>query len=65
VVLVPLYDTLGPETLGFVVDQTLVATVVCTSDVVGPLCEAAASNKDSSLKTLVLIDGLTLVLTLS
>lgn len=47
---VPLYDTLGPESVRYVVDQTSLAAVVCSAEVlenVLAVCDA------SSLKTVI------------
>ena len=54
---VPLYDTLGPSTVEFILNQTDTPCVVCTRSELVHLCEAKKSGRCPSFRTAVLIDG--------
>jgi len=54
--IVPLYDTLGPEACAFIINQTELAVIVCSSDKVKGLLNAAHSIR--SLKTIIYFDNL-------
>lgn len=54
---VPLYDTLGPDTVQYVLVHTGLACVVCTRKELSRLCEAKASGKCPRFKAVVLVDG--------
>mmetsp|Transcript_10719 Transcript_10719/g.29535 ORF Transcript_10719/g.29535 Transcript_10719/m.29535 type:complete len:686 (+) Transcript_10719:30-2087(+) len=62
-VTVPLYDTLGPNTVHFVLEQTETQTVVCTRSELPNLCsakqEASLKNELNSFQSVVLVDGVT------
>ena len=50
---IALYDTLGPDATKFVVDQTQLTTIACTTDCVGKLCDLKkADGEDGKMKTL-------------
>ncbi|CAM9583383.1 unnamed protein product, partial [Ectocarpus sp. 12 AP-2014] len=56
---VPLYDTLGPETVEFVITQTSLTTVVCSSVAeLRKLVVIADGGRCPSLKTVVVMDGI-------
>ncbi|CAM9837072.1 unnamed protein product [Ectocarpus sp. 6 AP-2014] len=55
---VPLYDTLGPETVEFVITQTSLTTVVCSGVAeLRKLVAIADGGRCPSLKTVVVMDG--------
>jgi len=56
IVPVPLYDTLGPESVSYVINQTLMTTVLCTTEVAPNVLKAVAAGS-SSMKNIVLMDG--------
>ena len=51
---VPLYDTLGADTVEFIIDQTRLTTIVCTPSELGVLEELKAKGKCPSLKSVIL-----------
>lgn len=55
---VPLYDTLGPDTVQFVLNQTGVSSVVCSRKELPKLCEAKKSGGCSKFRAVILVDGL-------
>ena len=55
---VPFYDTLGPDTVQFILEHTNLSVCVCTRSQIPALCEAA-SKSTNKLKTIVVIDGIT------
>lgn len=63
IVAVPLYDTLVVDGCQYVLDQTLVSTILCTSDIATHMLQASAlgakNGKASSLKCIVLMDAKT------
>eukprot|EP00816_Leptocylindrus_hargravesii_P001617 CAMPEP_0196803178 /NCGR_PEP_ID=MMETSP1362-20130617/2573_1 /TAXON_ID=163516 /ORGANISM="Leptocylindrus danicus, Strain CCMP1856" /LENGTH=676 /DNA_ID=CAMNT_0042174623 /DNA_START=20 /DNA_END=2050 /DNA_ORIENTATION=- len=54
---VPLYDTLGPDTVQFVLHQTEMACVVCTRGELPRLCAAKKSGQCPAFRVVILIDG--------
>mmetsp|Transcript_61841 Transcript_61841/g.182595 ORF Transcript_61841/g.182595 Transcript_61841/m.182595 type:complete len:570 (-) Transcript_61841:600-2309(-) len=54
---VPLYDTLGPTTVEFVLNQTNMPCVVCTRAELKHLCEAKQTGSCHSFRTAILVDG--------
>lgn len=65
-VTVPLYDTLGPDTACYILQQTQTKTVVCTRKELANLCQAKQNakndNRDGGLDcftTVLLVDGVT------
>lgn len=55
----PLYDTLGPETAGFILDQTQAPTVVTSRSQLSKLCEVKAANQCPHFTAVLLVDGVT------
>ena len=53
-VVVPLYDTLGPDTIEFIVNQTGLQTIVCSSKELASL--AAVAHKCPTLRAVVVTD---------
>ena len=49
---VALYDTLGPEATKFIVDQTQLTTISCTSDCVEKLAKLKKEDEEGLMKTL-------------
>jgi len=56
---VPFYDTLGPESVQFILNQTLNKTVVSTRAELGRLCTVKKSGLCPHFKVVVLVDGVT------
>jgi len=57
---VPMYDTLGPETVQYILKHTDLATVVCSSAGLAGLAAAKEElGPGSAFKTVVLVDGVT------
>jgi len=54
---VPLYDTLGPTTVEFVMNQTDTPVVVCTRAELSALCEAKQTGNCPRFKYVILVDG--------
>lgn len=54
---VPLYDTLGPTTVEFVMNQTDTPVVVCTRAELSALCQAKQSGNCPRFKYVILVDG--------
>lgn len=54
---VPFYDTLGPESVEFILNQTGTKTVVCTRGELERLCTVKASGKCPRFDTVILVDG--------
>ena len=52
---VPMYDTLGADSVEYVVEQTGLTAVACTTNLASTLLEVA--SRRSSLRTLLLMDG--------
>jgi len=58
-VTVPFYDTLGPESVEFILKQTSTKTVVSTRAELGRLCTVKKSGLCPHFKAVVLVDGVT------
>ena len=56
---VPFYDTLGPDTVQFILEHTNLSVCICTRSQIKALCEAASKSSTNHLKTIVVIDGIT------
>jgi len=54
---VPLYDTLGPSTVEYIVRETGMSAVVCLRHDLDHLIQAKARNLDSNLNYVILVDG--------
>ena len=54
---VPCYDTLGPESVSFVLQQTQLSAVVCSRGEVKKLVEAKKGDGCESFKHIIVIDG--------
>lgn len=55
----PLYDTLGPDTVQFVLTQTAAKSVVATRNELSNLCEVKKSGKCPFFTHVILVDGVT------
>lgn len=55
--LVPVYDTLGPETVNFIFSQTKASTIVVSNDHIQAVLQGA--DKTPSLKTVVALEAVT------
>jgi len=56
---VPMYDTLGPSTVGFIFNETGSKTVVCTRAEIKAVCEAKKTGDCPKLKYGVIVNGIT------
>jgi long-chain acyl-CoA synthetase len=56
---VPLYDTLGPDTVHFIARQTSLKTIVCSRTELPHVCEAKQLGDCPHMKVVLLIDGVT------
>jgi long-chain acyl-CoA synthetase len=56
--LVPIYDTLGPESVNFVFTQTNLTTVFCSSAFVDNLVKDQKEGKNGRLSTIVVFDAI-------
>ena len=56
-VAVPFYDTLGPDTVEFILMQTSLKTVLCTRTQLPKLCQAKQSGKCPHFAAVILADG--------
>jgi long-chain acyl-CoA synthetase len=54
-----MYDTLGPDTVTFILDQTSARSVVCTRAELPKLCESKVSGKCPAFTAAILVDGVT------
>ena len=54
---VPLYDTLGPDTVSFVLNQTNLSACICTRSELPNLVGAKKAGNCPSFKTIILVDG--------
>jgi len=54
---VPLYDTLGPDTVKFVLNQTGLASVVCSRKELESLCRAKETGECPKFRAVILVDG--------
>lgn len=55
---VPIYDTLGKESIEFILDQCQIRTVVCSADKVKVLIELRKAGKIPKLHTVIFFDPL-------
>jgi long-chain acyl-CoA synthetase len=56
---VSFYDTLGKESLEFIIDHTTLATMACTADKIKNMAELKTEGKIASLKNLIFFDQAT------
>lgn len=56
---VPFYDTLGPESVGFILKQTSTKTVVSTRAELGRLCAVKKSGLCPDFQVVILVNGVT------
>mmetsp|Transcript_23149 Transcript_23149/g.38269 ORF Transcript_23149/g.38269 Transcript_23149/m.38269 type:complete len:686 (-) Transcript_23149:72-2129(-) len=56
-VVAPLYDTLGPDTVRFILDQTQSKTIVCTRAELQAACNAKQSGDCPHFTTVIVVDG--------
>jgi len=56
---VPFYDTLGPESVQFILNQTSTKTVVCSRKELPRLCTVKMSGRCPYFEVVVLVDGVT------
>jgi len=56
---VPFYDTLGPDTVRFILEHTGLSCVVCSRNELARLCEAKASGTCPKFHSIILVDGVT------
>lgn len=56
---VPFYDTLGPDTVRYILEHTGMSCVVCSRKELRRLCEAKQSKTCPAFHSVVLIDGVT------
>lgn len=56
---VPLYDTLGPDVVRFVLEHTGLSCVACTRKELGSLCNAKKTGSVERFKVVILVDGVT------
>eukprot|EP00521_Asterionellopsis_glacialis_P007005 CAMPEP_0195281536 /NCGR_PEP_ID=MMETSP0707-20130614/807_1 /TAXON_ID=33640 /ORGANISM="Asterionellopsis glacialis, Strain CCMP134" /LENGTH=675 /DNA_ID=CAMNT_0040340435 /DNA_START=73 /DNA_END=2100 /DNA_ORIENTATION=- len=54
---VPFYDTLGPETVQYILTQTEMTALVCTRAELRAVCEAKKSGQCPRFRTAILLDG--------
>lgn len=54
---VPFYDTLGPESVEFILKQTATKTVVCTRAELESLCKVKTSGQCPYFEYAILVDG--------
>jgi len=59
VTLVPLYDTLGPNVVEYILDHTRMTTVFCSAEAVQSVLGLAAEGKANQLKNVVLFEEIT------
>lgn len=53
---VPLYDTLGKDTIDYIIDQTGLSTIICTQDKIENLTKLKNNGKAESLKYIICLD---------
>lgn len=53
----PMYDTLGPDTVQFVLTQTGSKSVVCSRAELSAICQAKSSGKCPTFQYAILVDG--------
>lgn len=56
---IPIYDTLGPEAVDFIFEQTKLTTIFCSGNFIGSLTKDTAAGKTARLKNLVSFDAFT------
>eukprot|EP00529_Nitzschia_sp_RCC80_P015826 CAMPEP_0113450026 /NCGR_PEP_ID=MMETSP0014_2-20120614/5609_1 /TAXON_ID=2857 /ORGANISM="Nitzschia sp." /LENGTH=701 /DNA_ID=CAMNT_0000341335 /DNA_START=75 /DNA_END=2180 /DNA_ORIENTATION=+ /assembly_acc=CAM_ASM_000159 len=56
---VPFYDTLGPDSVEFILGQTQTKTVVCTRAELERLCQVKVASKCPHFTSAILVDGVT------
>ncbi len=56
---VPFYDTLGPDTVRFILEHTGLSCVVCSRRELEHLCEAKATGTCPKFHSVMLVDGVT------
>jgi long-chain acyl-CoA synthetase len=56
---VALYDTLGPDTVEFILEQTSCRTVFCTRLEIDKLCQVKSNGKCPKFRFVVVADGIT------
>ena len=56
-VAVPFYDTLGPDTVEFILKQTSLKTVLCTREQLPRLCQAKQTGNCPHFTAVILADG--------
>ena len=56
---VPFYDTLGPDTVRFILEHTNLSCVVCSRKELSRLCEAKSSGTCPKFHSVILVDGVT------
>ncbi len=56
---VPFYDTLGPDTVRFILEHTGMSCVVCSRKELERLCEAKKSGTCPKFHSVILVDGVT------
>ena len=54
---VPFYDTLGPDTVEFILQQTSLKTVLCTRTQLPKLCRAKQTGNCPHFGAVILVDG--------
>jgi len=52
--IVPLYATLGPDSIGYVLDHTHVTTLCITSDLIDEIAQFKKDEKAQSLKNIII-----------
>lgn len=56
---VPLYDTLGSDTVRFILNQTGAQSVVCTRKELDNLCKVKRENPELAFANVIVVDGVT------
>ena len=56
---VPFYDTLGPDTVRFILNQTGAQTVVCTRGELENLCKVKKSSPELPFSNVIVVNGVT------
>ena len=56
---VPFYDTLGPDTVRFILEHTGLSCVVCSRRELERLCEAKLTGTCPKFRSVILVDGVT------
>jgi len=58
-VTVPFYDTLGPDTIQYILEHTNLSVCICTRNQLQALCDAFTNGNCPNFKTVVVVDGVT------